>query len=233
MDKILNKSNNISWQEGFCIIPDKSIDLIITSPPYNLGGKFHQRKVKYEKAYDLYSDNLPEEEYQKEQINFLNCCFEKLSEGGSMFYNHKPRIKNGVCIHPLEWILKSKFYLKQEIVWENGSCNFDKIRFYPYSERIYWLVKNPKVKLKNVVNLTDVWHFQNAKRNPVHNAIFPETLSDNIIKCFPDSKIVLDPYSGTGTVGISAIKQDKDFILFEISPEYNNYANKRIENAKK
>lgn len=229
LEKYLNKVNNISWQEGFKNIESNSIDLIITSPPYNLGGKFHQRRVMYENAYDLYNDNLPEEEYQKQQIEFLNACYDKLNENGSMFYNHKPRIKNGKCIHPLEWILKSNFILKQEIVWENGSCNFDKIRFYPYSERIYWLVKNAKTKLKNNVNLTDVWHFQNAKRNPIHNAIFPETLSDNIIQCFPESKTILDPYCGTGTVGVSAKKFNKQYILFDISEKYCNYAKNRIE----
>lgn len=229
MNTLINKSNNLSWQEGFNLINDKSIDLIITSPPYNLGGKFHQRFVKYDKAYDIYNDNIPEEEYQKQQIEFLNKCYDKLADNGSMFYNHKPRIKNGLCIHPLEWILKSKFILKQEIIWKSGTCNFDKIRFYPYTERIYWLVKSTKTKLCNTENLTDVWEFQNHKRNPIHNATFPESLPNTIIKCFPQAKLILDPYGGTGTVGVSAYKNNKNFILFEISKKYNDYANERIK----
>lgn len=112
-----NKIYNMSWQEGFKQIEDGSVDLIITSPPYNLGVTFRQRKVIYEKAYDVYDDNLPEEEYQKGQIEFLNECFKKLKDGGSMFYNHKPRIKDGILIHPLEWVLKSDLILKQEIIW--------------------------------------------------------------------------------------------------------------------
>ena len=151
-----NKINNISWEEAFKKIKNDSIDLIITSPPYNLGGSFHTGNKKYEKAYNKYNDNLPENVYQEEQIKFLNSCYDKLKDEGSMFYNHKPRIKNEVCIHPLEWILKSKFILKQEIVWKNRSQNFDKIRFYPFTERIYWLVKSPKTKLYNELGMSDV-----------------------------------------------------------------------------
>ena len=221
----------MSWQDGFLEIPNKYIDLIITSPPYNLGGKFHTGNTRYEKAYNTYDDNLPEEEYQKQQIEFLNSCYDKLNDNGSMFYNHKPRIKQGICIHPLEWILKSNFILKQEIIWQNGSQNFDKIRFYPMTERVYWLVKNPKTKLYNEVGFSDVWKFKNAKRHPIHKATFPLDLPLTILKCFKDAKIICDPYMGIGTTG-KAVTQfdDKSFIGFEIDEEYCAIANDYIYN---
>ena len=56
----------MSWQEGFNQLEEK-IDLIITSPPYNLGGKFHTGNTRYNQAYDVYNDNLPEEIYQEQQ----------------------------------------------------------------------------------------------------------------------------------------------------------------------
>lgn len=232
----LNKIHNVSWQDGFKEVGENSIDLIITSPPYNLGGKFHTGNTRYNQAYNTYSDNLPEEEYQKQQVEFLNQCYEKLQDGGSMFYNHKPRIKNGICLHPLEWILKSKFILKQEIVWKNRSQNFDKIRFYPFSERIYWLVKNPKTKLFNSVGYSDVWEdIKNSKRHEVHKATFPVDLPQTIIKCFDDAKIVLDPYMGIGTTAKACIKEniesnkDIKYIGFEIDNDYVEIANKEIE----
>ena len=222
----LNKIHNISWEEGFKSIENESIDLIITSPPYNLGGKFHTGNTRYNQAYNLYKDNLPEEEYQKKQIEFLNACYDKLQNGGSMFYNHKPRIKNGVCTHPLEWILKSKFILKQEIVWKNRSQNFDKIRFYPFTERVYWLVKNPKTKLYNSVGLSDVWEFKNMKRHKIHKATFPIDLPKTIISCFEDANIILDPYMGIGTTANAVIElnkidnKDRKFLGFEIDKTY-------------
>jgi len=227
----LNKTYNTSWQEGYNNIPDKYIDLIITSPPYNLGGKFHTGNTRYNKAYNTYDDNLPEEKYQIQQIEFLDACYDKLKDSGSLFYNHKPRIKNGVCTHPLEWILKSKFILKQEIIWKNRSQNFDKIRFYPFTERIYWLVKNPKTKLFNKVGLSDIWEFKNYKRHPIHKATFPIDLPLTILKCFQDAEIICDPYMGIGTTAKAVIQLNKEenkninYIGYEIDKEYCQLAN--------
>lgn len=134
-------------------IPDGSVDLIITSPPYNLGNT-HHTGTKRHKAYD---DNLPEKEYQEWQIQVLNECWRVLKDMGSMIYNHKNRIKNGVQITPYEWLLKTKFIIKQELVWFNRSQNFDKIRFYPMTERVYWLAKSPKTKLFNAINHHDLF----------------------------------------------------------------------------
>ena len=98
---------------------------------------------------------MPEDLYQKWQIEVLNECCRVLKQNGSMWYNHKNRIKNGVQITPYEWILKSDFIVKQEIIWENGSQNFDKIRFYPMTERVYWLAKDSKTKMFNTIDHHD------------------------------------------------------------------------------
>lgn len=231
----LNRIYQFDCMEGMKLIPDDSIDLFITSPPYNLGGKFHTGNTRYNQAYETYSDNLPEYIYQQQQIDFLNATFDKLENGGSMFYNHKPRIKNGITIHPLEWILKSKYILKQEIIWKNRSQNFDKIRFYPFTERVYWLVKNPKTKLFNSVNMHDVWEFKNSKRHKEHNATFPLDLPLTILQCFDDAKIICDPYTGIGTTQVAVKKlnyenrKERKYIGFEISRQYIDVANLRLE----
>jgi len=229
-----NEIHNMSWQDGFKQIDNASIDLFITSPPYNLGGKFHTGNTRYKKSYDEYNDDLPEEIYQEQQITFLNACYNKLQDGGSMFYNHKPRIKDGVCTHPLSWILKSKFILKQEIIWRNGSQNFDKIRFYPMTERIYWLVKDKKTKLFNSVGFSDIWEFKNSKRNPLHKATFPIDLPMTILKCFEDAKVICDPYMGIGTTAKAVIQlnkediRDRKYLGFEISSAYIDSFNENI-----
>lgn len=231
----LNKIYNCPWEKGYEMIDDGSIDLIITSPPYNLGGKFHTGNTRYAKAYNEYNDNLPEDVYQEKQLQFLNACYDKLKEGGSMFYNHKPRIRDGITIHPLEWILKSKFILKQEIVWKNRSQNFDKIRFYPFTERVYWLVKDKKTKLFNAVNLPDIWEFKNIKRHSIHKATFPIDLPLTVLKCFEGARIILDPYMGIGTTAKAVIQlnnednNDRKYIGFEIDELYINVAKEEID----
>ncbi|MEE9158922.1 MAG: DNA methyltransferase [Gammaproteobacteria bacterium] len=52
-----------------------------------------------------------------------------------------------------------------------------------------------------------------------------------IIRAFPEEKIIIDPFMGSGTTGIAAVLEDRDFIGFEIDPERFRYAKSRIENA--
>ena len=213
-------------------IPDESVDLVITSPPYNLGGSFHTGNKRW-KAYNEYVDNMPEELYQQWQVTFLNECFRVVKHNGSVFYNHKPRIRQGICIHPLQWIFKTRFFLKQEIVWKNGSQNFDKIRFYPMSERIYWLVKDSKTKLFNSVNKTDVWEdIKNNKRQKFHKATFPVEIPETIIKCFDNANLILDPFMGIGTTGLACVNTNRNFIGMELDEKYFQIAKERIETAK-
>jgi len=223
----LNKIYNIDCLDGLSKLDDESIDLIITSPPFNLGNTHHTGTKKTQ----CYEDDMPEVDYQKWQKQVLNECFRVLSPEGSMIYQHKNRIKNGIQITPYEWIFKTKFIVKQEIVWINRSQNFDKIRFYPFTERVYWLAKNHKTKLFNSINKQDVFDWTEWK--PVgtkvhHTRAFPEKLVSDMLAVFPDAKIILDPFLGSGTVACVAKKLKRDYIGFEIDKDFIEQARLRL-----
>ncbi len=212
---------------GLKKLKDSSIDLIITSPPYNLGND-HHTGAKRHKAYD---DNLPEADYQKWQKNILDESFRVLKNSGSMIYQHKNRIKNGIQISPYEWIFKTKFIVKQELVWVNRSQNFDKIRFYPFTERVYWLTKDKNTKLNNTINKNDVFDWKEWK--PVgtkgnHTRAFPERFVEDMLRVFPEASIVLDPFMGSGTVAKISKKMKRNFIGFEIEKKYVDLANRNL-----
>ena len=121
-------------------------------------------------------------------------------------------------------------------MWFNGSQNFDKIRFYPMTERIYWLAKQPKTKLFNAINHHDLfgrneWKAVGTKGN--HTRAFPEKMVKDILSCFPDAQIVLDPFCGSGTTGVVAKKLGRNFIGIDLNPEYLELAKKRINNTQK
>ena len=217
--------------QGDCLemmkdIPDNSIDCIITSPPYNIGN-MHSNDIQF----GTYSgNNMKEDVYQKWQVEFLNECHRVLKEDGSMFYNHKIRIKDKKAIHPMEWLLKTNFILKQEIVWDMGkSANSDKIRFFPYSERIYWLVKNKETKIFNVDSLSDVWRVvpKHKRKDTGHIAVMPVEIVENIIKS-TEYKTILDPFAGSGTTGVACKNLNRNYILMEKEPEYIEIINKRL-----
>jgi len=224
----LNQILNIDCLKGLNKLNDKSFDLVITSPPFNLGNSHHTGFKKHQS----YFDKMPEDEYQNWQLKLLNECYRVLKKKGSMIYQHKNRIAKGVQITPYQWILKSKFIIKQEIVWVNRSQNFDKIRFYPFTERVYWLSKDPKTKLKNVINKQDVFNWKEWK--PVgtkgnHTRAFPEQFVADMLKVFPNAKMVLDPFMGSGTVAKVCKKMKRNYLGFEIDKKFVDLAKKNLK----
>ena len=226
----------IEIKQGDCLelmkeMPDGSVDLIITSPPYNLGNTHHTGNKRF-KPYGKHNDDMKELDYQDWQVEVLNECFRILKDDGSMLYNHKNRISKGVQITPYQWLLKTDFVIKQEIVWQNGSQNFDKIRFYPFTERVYWLAKSPKTKLHNVINHHDVFtkaDWNSVGTNGKFKRAFPVKMVDDLLSCFPDSEVVLDPFMGSGTTGVACKNTNRNFIGFELDEEYFNIAKERLE----
>ena len=216
--------------EGMKKLPDNSVDLIITSPPYNLGRTHHTGKNRF-KSYTEYDDNMLEDLYQQWQVEILNECYRILKPNGSMWYNHKNRIVKGKQITPYEWLLKSEFVIKQEIVWFNRSQNFDKIRFYPMTERLYWLTKSAETKMFNAINHHDVFDTKDWKPEGTKGEFkraFPVKMVDDIISCFEGAEVVFDPFMGSGTVALGAINKGKKYIGFELSKDAHALAEKRI-----
>ena len=240
----LNTIIKTDVMEGMKLLPDKTIDIIITSPPYNKAGlngiKSGSPKNNWKSTIDYGGDiNIDcksEDEYQRWQIDFLNECERVLRDDGSLFYNHKNRIHKGFIVSPYEWILKSRMRVRQEITWDRGSSNnLVPCRYIPSNEIIFWLTKSKRVSFIRPVgmkNKRETWKI-GFERNSKHPAPFPLEIPDTILDCIPNNngdKIVLDPFMGSGTVAISAIKHDFHWLGFELLDEYVHMANNRIRN---
>jgi len=213
-----------------------SIDLVITSPPYNLknstgNGMSHNTKTgkwagaALQNGYSDYNDCMPHNEYAKWQNNCLKEMFRLIKDSGAIFYNHKWRVQDGL-IQDRNDIIKG-LPVRQIIIWKRkGGINFNPGYFLPTYEVIYMIAK-PKFKLAPKANaFGDVWEFKQEMKNP-HPAPFPVDLIDRIIKS-TTSEIILDPFFGSGTTGIAAIINDRNYIGIEISPNYCDMAKKRI-----
>jgi modification methylase len=208
-------------------IPDKSIDLVLTSPPYNLGSNHHTGAYRHQP----YHDDMPEPMYKQQQIRVLSEIYRVVKDAGSLLYNHKNRIKDGRQLSPYEWLLETEWVIKQELVWFNGSQNFDKIRFYPMTERVYWLAKSPDTKLFNAINAHDLFKWTAEGTGKEHKRSFPKVMATDLIQCFPSAKNILDPYCGSGTVGVACKELGRNFIGIEIDKNYFEIAQRRINNT--
>ena len=217
--------------EGMKLLDDNSIDLIVTSPPYNKHRKNGGRLVKAV-DYDEYVDDLDEEQYQKWQIDIINECYRILKDGGCFFYNHKNRYVDGKMISPIEWLTKTKFTIRQEIIWDKRiAANIRGWRFWTVDERIYWLQKGDFVEISpSVANKSSVWRIRPQEKSEYnHPCAFPVDVVENCISVIDkDNAIILDPFMGSGTTAIVAMRHNYDYIGFELSSNYCDIANQRI-----
>lgn len=177
-ERIENLRNTIIM--GDCLeamrrMPSESIDLIVTSPPYNLknstgngmkdgrGGKWENAALQ--KGYLKHSDNMPYDEYCQWQRKCLRQMMRLVKKDGAIFYNHKWRVQNGLLQDRSE-IIKG-FPVRQIIIWRRkGGINFNAGYFLPTYEVIYVIAK-PEFKLKKGANkLGDVWEIMQEMKNP-------------------------------------------------------------------
>ena len=239
------KLQNIDALEGIKQLEDESIDIIITSPPYNKAGLNGVCKgAKWNKTInyggDINIDNRPEDEYQEWQTDILNECYRVLKKDGLLFYNHKNRIVKGkgYIISPYSWLLKTPFLIRQEIIWnrKNGP-NQDPSRYVPSYENIYVLSKSKDTifkRNKDVEHKTDIWTINPDRKNN-HPAPFPIDIPRNILSSLNDEKTkdrvitVFDPFNGSGTTGVAAIERGFNYIGFDIIDEYLQETERKIE----
>lgn len=216
-------------------IPDESIDLVVTSPPYNLrnssgNGMKDGRGGKWSTAalldgYSHFNDNMPHDEYVEWQRSCLSEMLRVISNDGAIFYNHKWRVQKGLLQDRQDIV--SGMPVRQIIIWRRkGGINFNPGYFLPTYEVLY-LIAKPKFRLAPKANAHgDVWEFE-QERNNAHPAPFPVALIDRVISSTL-AEIVLDPFIGSGTTAISARRLDRDFIGIDISPEYCDMAIRRL-----
>lgn len=210
----------------------------ITSPPYN---KMENKKgwLVTNVKYDNSSDKLPEQEYQRRQIMVLDELYRVMRPGGSFFYNHKIRWERGEMLHPLSWLSKTKWTLRQEIIWDRKiAANIRGWRFWQVEERIYWLHKPANgckigKEIKSChAKLSSIWRISPERKN-THPAPFPLVVPLRAIYSVMDDKkgVVIDPYCGSGTTCVAAKLLGLKYIGIDISPAYIKMARQRIKGA--
>ncbi len=222
-------------------MPNDVVDVGVTSPPYNKQEKQKGWLVK-NVVYDAYKDAVPEAEYQQNQIEVLDEVFRVTAPGGAFFYNHKIRWDRGNMFHPMDWLRKTKWTVKQEIIWDRViAANIRGWRFWQVEERIYWLYKpigdyliGKELKSADA-KLTSIWRGvpENGRKNP-HPAPFPLWLPARVIISIlgvESPGVVLDPYVGSGTTAVAAKLLGHKYLGIDRSEAYIELAEERLRNA--
>jgi site-specific DNA-methyltransferase (adenine-specific)/modification methylase len=222
-------------------IPDKSIDLVITSPPYNMNlrirnGKHCSRQIVKELStkYEGYDDNLTMQDYF--DFNF-NVISELLRVSDLVFYNVQFLTGNKSALFKLIGIFHDK--IKEFIIWDKVNAQpaiSNNVLNSRFEVILVFQNSHPESRKFDTAQfnrgtLQNLWQIKKgAKIDKSHGAVFPEELIELIVKNFSlDGSSILDPFMGTGTVGVVCKKNNRQFTGIELLPKYLEIAKKRIE----
>jgi len=239
LNKIFCKSSE-SMEE----LPDNSVHLMVTSPPYNVGKEYDQ--------------NLSFTEYREFLKRVWKEVYRVLVPGGRVCINianlgRKPYIPLHAFI--IKDMLDIGFLMRGEIIWNKGSSASPSTAWGSWLSaknptlrdvHEYILVfskdifkrENPKkrestISKEEFLDFTkSVWTFPAVSARKIgHPAPFPEELPYRCIQLYTfKEEVVLDPFIGSGQTAISAIKTGRYYVGYEINEEYVKLAEKRIKN---
>lgn len=209
MNLELNKIYNMDCLEGMKLIDDNSIDCVITDPPYGINA---DKNVGFDGCAKsrVYKDNWDFETPSKEVfVEILRVSKKVIIFGGNYFTDKLPQNNH--------WI-----------VWDKQKENVNKN--FSDCELIYTNID------KNIVTkyvCRQHGFINDSKEERVHPTQKPLLLIKEIIKNYTNKgDIILDPFMGSGTTAVACKELQRNFIGFEISKEYCDIANQRLEKWK-
>lgn len=232
-------------------VPDESIQLVVTSPPYNLG-------KEYEKKLRL-------DTYLKQQDAVIGECIRVLSPAGSICWQVGNYVRDGAIV-PLDTALYPLFEnrglkMRNRIIWhfEHGlHCNkrfsgrYETIAWFTKTDRYIFNLDPVRVPQKypgkkyfrgprageyscNPLgkNPGDLWAIPNVKNNHVekteHPCQFPAELIERLVLSMTaENDWVLDPFLGTGTSIVAALRYNRRGAGAEVCTPYVRLARERI-----
>lgn len=224
-------------RQGDCLevlkrLPDDSVDLIVTDPPYlttsrgnagNSGGMLQKEINKKGKVF-LYN-NIDCLEYAPE--------FYRILKDGSHCYIMTNHIN---LIHMLNVFTDCGFHFIKSLIWNKGN----KIMGQYYMSQFEYILFFRKGKGKRINNCgtSDILSVPNKKTKDIngknlHDTEKPIDLMKILIENSSlENQLVLDPFMGIGSSGVASIKLNRNFIGIEIDETYFNTAKERIEKVK-
>lgn len=237
----VNKVFNENCLETLKRFEDNSIDLVVTSPPYNMNlrirnGSYCSRQIvkEFSTKYEGFDDNLPIDEFYELHSNIIR---ELLRVSGIIFYNIQ--IVTGSKRAFFKIIGEFSEQLKDIVIWDKGVSqpSMSPGVLNRQSELILIFEKENAISRKfskynfNRGTLGDIWNISRGKKvDKSHSAVFPEKLVSTILENFSnEGDIIYDPFMGSGTTGVVSQKLNRKWLGSELSPNYCELIQKRID----
>jgi len=255
IEEVTDRLFNEKWENFLPDIPSNFVDIVITSPVYNVSlgnNKFRDKN----KGYDSCDDNMPYEDYLEWMDKLFSECYRVLKPGGRIAINIGDGSNGSIITHVDFSVMmrdKHKFIPITTIVWNKkqigGSTSWGSYQspsnpsFPTPFEFIIVMAKETRQHVGDVSKISvsgkdfqrnsrALWEFPPETRMMElygHPAAFPEELPRRLIDQLTyEGDVVLDPFSGIGTTCSVAKQMKRHYIGIEISEKYHNTALQRI-----
>jgi len=219
---LLNKVTKADCSEILPNIPNKSIDLVVTDPPYNMAysGRGKTREQHFE-GFD--NDDMNPEEHSEWFFRILKELHRVLKDDTAIYIFID--FRNYARIYQL---VNAFFDIKNCIVWNKKVFGMGQCYRFQHEFIIYAHKGKPTLRLPKK-NVPDVWDIGKINTQEYcHPTMKPIAVMALPIKHSSDKGgIVLDPFIGSGTTAMACKELDRNYIGIEIDEEYANFSNKR------
>lgn len=218
---------------GNCIdlmsqIPDESIDLIVTDPPYKLTKRGSSGTMSGYWATDAAKKGTVFKHNDIEIEQYLPEFYRILKEDAHCYI----MCNNLNMPHFFDVIGKSKFHFVKLLVWDKQTkiCG----KYYMGQIEFIFLIRKGKDKPINNCGTPDLLTFPNVKNknadgSNIHDSQKPIGLMQTLIEnSTNENEVVLDPFMGSGTTALAAIRSNRRYIGFEIDKTYYDLTQKRL-----
>lgn len=231
----INKIYNEDCLEGMKRIPDKSVDLILTDPPY-LHVKGGMKSKKYNVGTWKANSHMVQSmsDFGKDEINtFLDIAIPKMKKVNMYIFCSKLQL-----VHYFEYISRNKKLKYDLLVWDKEKYSMKSTKFFTtdieYIVRIYQSGVSLYKVLVEDGSKSDINYYMKRQvaRQPKgeHGTMKPVALMERLIKVSSlEGDSVLDPFIGSGTTAIACINTNRNFIGFELDKHYCEIATERIQ----
>jgi site-specific DNA-methyltransferase (adenine-specific) len=220
----INKIHNMDCLEGLRMLPDKSIDLVVTDPPYDIqtsgAGIYKQADKQYVKELNFMKDGFSPEVLDElcrvlKKINIYIFCSQKQ------------------IIPLLDYFVKGKKCNYNLLTWHKTNPVPACGNKYLTDTEFILFFREKGVKIYGNFNSKFTYYVtplnQRDKKRYGHPTVKPlEMIQNFVINSSLEDMIVLDPFMGSGTTAVACTNTGRNYIGFELSEEYCKIANERI-----
>ena len=242
-----NEIYNMDCTKGMKLVPVNTIDLVITDPPFAI--EFKAKRSNYNRTQSRVLEGYNEiskEKYYEFTIKWMKECYRLLKESGSLYvfsgWNNLKDILNAIdnvgfiTVNHIIWKYQFGVVTERKYVTSHYHClyvckNDEKRKFYPYS-RFGKNEKTAEGRSLHYEDKEDVWYIKREywtgdQKTPTK--LPAELIKKILMYSSQKGDIVLDPFLGSGQVAVVSKLLGRQYIGFEITKEYYEFAKNRLD----